>query len=94
MNLPLNYRIGQRLLTIDYVWPGFEQPLLRDVSRAIDHIVRARMHQGQVVCILGPSGIGKPSCYAALPDCRCPKPEYRREYFTLCEKLPRRFGKL
>lgn len=72
MSMPHAYRIGQRLLTIEHISLAYEQPLLRDVSASIDNIVRARMHQGQVVCVLGPPGIGKTQLLRCIAGLQAP----------------------
>jgi NitT/TauT family transport system ATP-binding protein len=74
MNAPFPYRVGERLLTIEKLSVAYGTPVLRDVEATIDNIVRDGMSQGQVVCLLGPSGIGKTQlfrCIAGLqtPDC-------------------------
>ncbi|MES2300208.1 MAG: ATP-binding cassette domain-containing protein [Pseudomonadota bacterium] len=76
MNAPLPYRIGERLVTIDKVSVAYDRPILAEVSESIDNIIRDDLAQGQVVCLLGPSGIGKTQlfrCIAGLqaPDSGC-----------------------
>ncbi len=73
MNTPYPYRIGERLLTIENVGVSYGKPVLAEVNASIDNIIRDGMAQGQVVCLLGPSGIGKTQlfrCIAGLqPPC-------------------------
>lgn len=57
-----DYTSGERLLTVDHVSLTIRgHIILRDVSAKIDDIERTAGVTGQVVCFLGPSGIGKTS---------------------------------
>lgn len=54
------YTVGETLMSIDRV--GLDlggKTILRDASATICNIERADAVQGQVICFLGPSGIGK-----------------------------------
>ncbi len=73
MGAPLPYRIGERLLTIDQVSVSYDRPVLRGVSATIDNIVREGMAQGQVVCLLGPSGIGKTQLFRCIAGLQAPQ---------------------
>lgn len=66
MNAPFPYRTGERLLTIDNVCVSYDQPVLSGVAGTIDNIIRDGMQQGQVVCLLGPSGIGKTQLFRCI----------------------------
>ena len=71
MNTPFPYRIGERLVTIDQVCVTHDAPVLSKVSETIDDLIRDDVTQGQVVCLLGPSGIGKTQlfrCIAGLQE--------------------------
>jgi NitT/TauT family transport system ATP-binding protein len=71
MNAPFPYRLGQRLLTIEGLSVCYGAPVLSGLEATIDNIIRDGMSQGQVVCLLGPSGIGKTQlfrCIAGLQD--------------------------
>lgn len=60
MTLTHTYTTGQTLLTIDHVSLTLDNKLiLRDVCADIVDIERADCVAGQVICFLGPSGIGK-----------------------------------
>lgn len=57
----------ERLLTIENVSLSYGPKLiLRDVNLHIDNIVRPGMSQGQVVALLGPSGIGKTQLFRLI----------------------------
>jgi ABC-type nitrate/sulfonate/bicarbonate transport system ATPase subunit len=66
------YTLGQRLLTIDKVCVRYDGPILEDVSGTIDNIQREGMQQGQVVCLLGPSGIGKSQLFRCIAGVQRP----------------------
>lgn len=72
MNTPFPYRIGERLLTIDNVCVSYGLPVLSGVSGTIDNIIRDGMQQGQVVCLLGPSGIGKTQLFRCIAGLQKP----------------------
>ena len=72
MNAPIPYRIGERLLTIDQVCVSYDKPILSKVSASIDNIIRDDMAQGQVVCLLGPSGIGKTQLFRCIAGLQMP----------------------
>jgi ABC-type nitrate/sulfonate/bicarbonate transport system ATPase subunit len=72
MNVPFPYRIGERLLTIDNVCVSYGQPVLAGVNGTIDNIIRDGMQQGQVVCLLGPSGIGKTQLFRCIAGLQKP----------------------
>lgn len=72
MNAPHPYRTGERLLTIDELSVAYDKPILRGVSASIDNIIRDGMAQGQVVCLLGPSGIGKTQLFRCIAGLQVP----------------------
>ncbi len=72
MNAPHPYRIGERLLTIDQICVNYDRPILTNITAAIDNIIRDGMHQGQVVCLLGPSGIGKTQLFRCIAGLQTP----------------------
>ena len=58
--IAIQYQVLEPLVTIDNVsleYDGF--PILRGVNACVRNIVRPGVSQGQVVGILGPSGVGK-----------------------------------
>lgn len=61
------YRSEERLLTLKNIHLEFEgRVIVRDVSLEINNITRPNMHQGQVVSLLGPSGIGKTQLFRMI----------------------------
>jgi ABC-type nitrate/sulfonate/bicarbonate transport system ATPase subunit len=61
------YTVKERVLTVDKLNLKFgNKQILRDISINIDDIVRPGMEQGQVVSLLGPSGIGKTQLFRCL----------------------------
>jgi ABC-type nitrate/sulfonate/bicarbonate transport system ATPase subunit len=66
------YTIGERLLTIENVCVRHGRPILEGVSAHIDNIRREGLRQGQVVCLLGPSGIGKSQLFRCIAGLQRP----------------------
>ena len=66
------YTLGERLLTIDRVCVSYDRPILDGVSATIDNIRREGLQQGQVVCLLGPSGIGKSQLFRCIAGLQRP----------------------
>jgi ABC-type nitrate/sulfonate/bicarbonate transport system ATPase subunit len=66
------HTIGQRLLTIDQVCVSYDKPILKNVSASINNIQREGMNQGQVVCLLGPSGVGKTQLFRCIAGLQQP----------------------
>jgi ABC-type nitrate/sulfonate/bicarbonate transport system ATPase subunit len=66
------HSVGERLLTIDNVCVSYDKPVLKNVSASIDNIKRDGMHQGQVVCLLGPSGVGKTQLFRCIAGLQRP----------------------
>ena len=69
---PCNYTVGERLLTIDNVCVRYDRPILEGVNAHIDDIHREGLQQGQVVCLLGPSGIGKSQLFRCIAGLQRP----------------------
>jgi len=64
----LHYEIGETILeargvTVTY---GGQRPILRDLNLEVKNIKRPGLTQGQVVGLLGPSGMGKTSLFRVL----------------------------
>jgi ABC-type nitrate/sulfonate/bicarbonate transport system ATPase subunit len=72
MSITHSYTLGERLLTIDNVCVDHGRPILRGVNGSIDNIRRAGMQQGQVVCLLGPSGVGKSQLFRCIAGLQRP----------------------
>jgi len=66
------YTIGERLLTIDHVCVRYDRTILEGVSGHVDNIQREGLDQGQVVCLLGPSGIGKSQLFRCIAGLQRP----------------------
>jgi ABC-type nitrate/sulfonate/bicarbonate transport system ATPase subunit len=66
------YTVGARLLTIDNVCVRYDRPILEGVNGHIDNIQREGLQQGQVVCLLGPSGIGKSQLFRCIAGLQRP----------------------
>ena len=67
------YAKNERLLTIDNVGLSYSgKKIIRDINLTIDNIVRPGMAQGQVVSLLGPSGIGKTQLFRCIAGLQAP----------------------
>ena len=66
------YTLGERLLTLDNVCVHYDRPILEGVTGHIDNIQREGLQQGQVVCLLGPSGIGKSQLFRCIAGLQRP----------------------
>ena len=63
----MNYALQDVLLKISNVHFQYgDQPILRGVNAEIRDIVRPGVSQGQVVALLGPSGVGKSTLFMIL----------------------------
>ncbi|MFZ6757671.1 ABC transporter ATP-binding protein [Undibacterium sp. Ji50W] len=69
---PLPYQVGERLLSIEQLCVSYGQPVLTNVSAHIDNLTRDGVEQGQVVCLLGPSGIGKTQLFRCIAGLQKP----------------------
>lgn len=73
MSSQFPYRREERLLAVTGLCLSYKgQNVLRDVNIAIDNVVRPNMQQGQVVALLGPSGIGKTQLFRCLAGLQAP----------------------
>lgn len=63
----IDYTVNEVLLRIENLALSFGgTPILRGVSAEIRNITRPGVEQGQVVCLLGPSGVGKTQLFRCL----------------------------
>ena len=72
MNGAYVYTMSQRLLTLDNVCVHYDRPILEGVTGHVDNIQREGLQQGQVVCLLGPSGIGKSQLFRCIAGLQRP----------------------
>jgi len=73
MTAPSEYHYEKTLLKVSGVTHGYgEQPVLRDVNFEIRDIVRADCTTGQVVALLGPSGMGKSTLFRIMAGLMAP----------------------
>ena len=72
MNGAYVYTTGERLLTLTDVCVRYDRPILEGVTGHIDNIQREGRQQGQVVCLLGPSGIGKSQLFRCIAGLQKP----------------------
>jgi ABC-type nitrate/sulfonate/bicarbonate transport system ATPase subunit len=66
------YTVHERLLTIENVCVSYDKPILKNVNASINDIRREGMQQGQVVCLLGPSGVGKTQLFRCIAGLQRP----------------------
>lgn len=68
-----NYSIGKKLMTIHNLGVAYgEKVILREISLDVFNIVRPGMAQGQVVALVGASGIGKTQLFRCLAGLQTP----------------------
>jgi ABC-type nitrate/sulfonate/bicarbonate transport system ATPase subunit len=68
-----SYSRQERLLTIENLTIKYgEKTILNDISVHIDNIVRPGLNQGQVVALVGPSGIGKTQLFRCIAGLQQP----------------------
>jgi len=67
------YTKNERLLTIENLSLAYgPKVILRDINLHVDNIVREGIEQGQVVALLGPSGIGKTQLFRCIAGLQPP----------------------
>jgi ABC-type nitrate/sulfonate/bicarbonate transport system ATPase subunit len=62
----MNYTKNEVLLDVKDVSLSYDKPILRDVNLTIHNIVRPGLDQGQVVSLIGRSGVGKTQLFRIL----------------------------
>lgn len=66
------YTKAEVLMSVRNVALAFEQPILRDVNFVVHNIVRPGVSQGQVISLIGRSGIGKTQLFRILAGLQQP----------------------
>lgn len=62
-----SYELRETLIKLDRVDVAYDGvPILRDMNLEVKNIVRPGLHQGQVVALVGPSGMGKTTLFRVL----------------------------
>jgi NitT/TauT family transport system ATP-binding protein len=58
------YRRGETLLSLDNITFGYtDVPVLKNLSASVTDLIRPDQVQGQIIALLGPSGIGKTTLF-------------------------------
>jgi len=64
---PLPFEYKEPVMKIEHLYAAFDDnPVLRDVNVEVRNVVRPGMRQGQVIGLLGPSGMGKTTLFRIL----------------------------
>ncbi len=69
----MTYKREKVILKVENVCLTYDKPILRDVSFEIHDITRPNVSQGQVVSLIGRSGIGKTQLFKILSGLLTPK---------------------
>jgi ABC-type nitrate/sulfonate/bicarbonate transport system ATPase subunit len=67
------YKKEATILQVENVNLSFDRPILRNVNFSIQNITRADVHQGQVISLVGRSGIGKTQLFKILSGLLVPQ---------------------
>ena len=68
-----DHHYSERLLTLKNVNLSYgDKVILRDINIGIDNVIRPGVNQGQVVALLGPSGIGKTQLFRCIAGLQRP----------------------
>jgi ABC-type nitrate/sulfonate/bicarbonate transport system ATPase subunit len=62
----MNYSKQELLMDVQSVQLSYDKPILRDINFQIHNIVRPGLSQGQVISLIGRSGIGKTQLFKIL----------------------------
>jgi NitT/TauT family transport system ATP-binding protein len=87
--MAVEYAVGETILSIEDVSVSYDRPILRGVSQEIRNITRPGKVTGQVIALLGPSGVGKTQLFRCMAGLQ--KPDTGRILLTN-EKVPVRAG--
>lgn len=66
------HTMKERLLTIDNLNVSYDKTILNAVNGHIDNVVREGFSQGQIVSLLGPSGVGKTQLFRCIAGLQTP----------------------
>jgi ABC-type nitrate/sulfonate/bicarbonate transport system ATPase subunit len=67
------YKKEEVILKVENIYLDYDRPILRDVSFEIHNLTRPDLKQGQVVSLIGRSGIGKTQLFKILSGLLKPK---------------------
>lgn len=67
------YKKDGVILKVENVYLSYDRPILRDVNFEVHNITRPNLQQGQVVSLVGRSGIGKTQLFKILSGLLAPK---------------------
>jgi NitT/TauT family transport system ATP-binding protein len=62
----IDHEFKEVILQVENVGVNYDKPVLKDVNLTVRNLVRPGMTQGQVVGLLGPSGVGKTTLFRIL----------------------------
>jgi ABC-type nitrate/sulfonate/bicarbonate transport system ATPase subunit len=66
------YKREEIILKVENVNLSYDRPILRDINFEVHNITRPGLHQGQVVSLIGRSGIGKTQLFRILSGLLAP----------------------
>lgn len=67
------YQRAQRLLTVKDLNLAYQgRQILRNINLTVDNIIRPDVNQGQVIALLGPSGVGKTQLFRCIAGLQAP----------------------
>ncbi len=67
------YKKEELILKVENIYLSYDKPILRDVNFEVHNITRPNLKQGQVVSLVGRSGIGKTQLFKILAGLQEPK---------------------
>ena len=72
----MTYNVGEVILKVENVNLTYDKPILRDINFEIHNITRPNICQGQIVSLIGRSGIGKTQLFKILSGMHKPDTGY------------------